>query len=111
MDIESIAKALKELGHPTRLSLFKTVVRAGIQGVAVGRLQEELNIPGSTLSHHISSLASAGLINQRREGRVLYCVAQYSQLQGVIGFLQDECCLDDPNHPKGDTLESYKDSE
>jgi len=111
MDIESIAKALKELGHPTRLSLFKIVVRAGIQGVAVGHLQEDLSIPGSTLSHHISSLASAGLIKQRREGRVLYCVAQYNQLQTVIGFLQDECCVDDPTHPKGETLASYKDNE
>ncbi len=108
MDIEIIAKALKELGHPTRLSLFKTVVRAGIQGIAVGGLQEQLNIPASTLSHHVSSLASAGLIKQRREGRVLYCVAQYDQLQDVIGFLQDECCVDDPSHPKGETLSSYK---
>lgn len=107
MDIESIAKALKELGHPTRLRLFKVIVRAGTQGVAVGRLQEELSIPGSTLSHHISSLASADLINQRREGRVLYCVAQYTQLQGVINFLQDECCLDDANHPKDEALASY----
>ena len=95
MKIEIIAKALKELGHPTRLSIYKSVVRAGYQGIAVGALQEKLNIPGSTLSHHISSLVSAGLISQRRESRTLYCIAEYKKLQKVINFLQDECCADE----------------
>lgn len=95
MDIEVVAKALKELGHATRLRIFKRVVRAGFQGIAVGELQQQLEIPGSTLSHHIASLVKGGLLNQRREGRTLYCVAEYEQLLGVIGFLQDECCADE----------------
>ena len=107
MNIEWVAKSLKELGHPIRLSIFKTLIKGGIQGIAVGVLQEELKIPGSTLSHHIASLVSAGLVEQRREGRVLYCVAQYEQLQNVISFLQDECCIDDANHPEGETLASF----
>ncbi len=95
MNLEVVAKALKELGHPIRLSIYKSVVKAGYQGIAVGGLQEELGIPGSTLSHHISNLASAGLISQRREGRTLFCVAEYEYLEGVIGFLQDECCVNE----------------
>ncbi|WEM45505.1 metalloregulator ArsR/SmtB family transcription factor (plasmid) [Photobacterium sp. DA100] len=95
MEIEIVAKALKELGHPTRLSIYKAVVRAGFQGIPVGSLQERLAIPGSTLSHHIASLVSAGLLTQRREGRTLYCVAEYEQLDAVIGFLKDECCIDE----------------
>ncbi|MGR5062978.1 ArsR/SmtB family transcription factor [Photobacterium sp. DNB22_13_2] len=95
MEIEVVAKALKELGHPTRLTIYKAVVRAGYQGTPVGSLQETLAIPGSTLSHHISSLVSAGLLTQRREGRTLYCVAEYEHLEGVIGFLQAECCIDE----------------
>lgn len=95
MEIEVIAKALKELGHPTRLAIFKRLVKSGKQGIAVGAVQEELKVPGSTLSHHISSLASAGLIKQRREGRVLYCVVEYEKLLSVITFLQDECCIDE----------------
>ncbi|WP_087024601.1 ArsR/SmtB family transcription factor [Thaumasiovibrio subtropicus] len=95
MNIEQVAKALKELGHPTRLAIFKSVVKAGFQGIAVGNIQAQLAIPGSTLSHHISSLASAGLLSQRREGRTLYCVAEYAQLETVIQFLQDECCADE----------------
>ncbi|WP_022942363.1 ArsR/SmtB family transcription factor [Psychromonas hadalis] len=95
MDIEVIAKALKELGHVTRLKIFKSVVRAGFQGIPVGVLQEELTIPASTLSHHIAGLVSAGLISQRREGRTLYCVADYEQLNTVIAFMQDECCINE----------------
>jgi len=95
MNIEIAAKALKELGHPTRLAIYRQVVRAGHQGVAVGKLQERLEIPGSTLSHHIASLLSVQLISQRRESRTLYCVAEYEKLQSVIGFLQDECCIDE----------------
>ncbi|WP_028865941.1 ArsR/SmtB family transcription factor [Psychromonas aquimarina] len=95
MDIDIIAKALKELGHPTRLTIYKSVVRAGYQGIAVGGLQKKLGIPGSTLSHHISSLVSAGLISQRRESRTLFCVAEFEKLQSVIAFLQDECCIDE----------------
>ncbi|MEZ9230672.1 ArsR/SmtB family transcription factor [Vibrio amylolyticus] len=95
LSIDTVAKALKELGHPTRLLIFRSVVRAGYQGIAVGGLQQKLNVPGSTLSHHISSLASAGLLSQRREGRTLYCVAEFQKLQSVIGFLEDECCLDE----------------
>jgi len=103
MDIDVIAKAFKELGHPTRLVIFKRLVKSGYQGVAVGAVQEELNIPGSTLSHHISSLASAGLIKQRREGRILYCVVEYARLLEVINFLQHDCCVDEMlNHSGGE---------
>lgn len=95
MELEIIAKALKELGHPTRLAIFKRLVKSGHQGISVGIVQEQLDIPGSTLSHHLSSLASAGLITQRREGRTLYCVAEYNKLENVIAFFQDECCIDE----------------
>jgi len=95
MQLEVIAKALKELGHPTRLAIFKRLVKAGQQGIAVGEVQQELKVPSSTLSHHISSLASAGLIKQRREGRTLYCVVEYDKLLSVITFLQDQCCIDE----------------
>jgi DNA-binding transcriptional ArsR family regulator len=95
MTTEEIAKAFKELGHATRLSIFKRLVKSGESGISVGVIQEDLDIPNSTLSHHISSLMSAGLIKQRREGRTLYCVVEYEKLLGVISFLQDECCSDD----------------
>lgn len=94
MEINAVAKALKELGHPTRLAIFKRLVRSGHLGIAVGVVQEELNIPGSTLSHHLSSLMSANLISQRREGRTLYCVPNFDELNAVLAFLRAECCAD-----------------
>ncbi len=92
MNTEKVALALKELGHVTRLSIFKRLVKAGENGLPVGELQKELNVPASTLSHHIAALVSAGLIHQKREGRILRCTAQYTVLNGIISFLTEECC-------------------
>ena len=95
MRTEEIAKAFNELGHTTRLMVFKRLVKAGEKGVSVGTLKDDLDIPNSTLSHHISSLVSAGLIMQKRDGKVLYCSVEYDKLLSVISFLQDECCIED----------------
>ena len=95
MNLEKAAKALKELGHPTRLSIFKILVKSGHGGLPVGSLAKKLKMPNSTLTHHISGLIQAGLVEQKRDGRTLYCIPQYKILEGVISFLQDECCIDE----------------
>lgn len=69
MDLNTAANALRELGHPTRLSIYRELVRAGHEGLPVGELQKHLEIPASTLSHHLSALISAGLISQERQSR------------------------------------------
>lgn len=94
MELEAVANALKELGHPTRLSVYKALVRAGECGLPVGELQRRLDIPNSTLSHHISALVSVGLLLQRREGRILYCLPQYEVLNQIMSFLVEECCAE-----------------
>lgn len=94
MELEAVANALKELGHPTRLSVYKALVRAGECGLPVGELQRRLYIPNSTLSHHISALVSVGLLQQRREGRILYCLPQYEVLNQIMSFLVEECCAE-----------------
>ncbi|CNK11345.1 Probable HTH-type transcriptional regulator ygaV [Yersinia frederiksenii] len=102
MELEEVAKALKELGHPTRLFIFKHLIKAGNQGLPVGELQRQLGIPASTLSHHISALISVGLIQQNRESRTLMCVAKYDVLENIIQYFQDECCINgtDPSPEK-----------
>lgn len=94
MDIATVASALKELGHPTRLGVFKRLVKAGEGGLPVGDLQKELEVPASTLSHHIAALVSVGLVKQVRKGRVLLCTAQYEVLNNIISCLIYECCKD-----------------
>ncbi len=95
MDVEIAAKCLAELGYTTRLEIFRYLVRGGRQGVPVGEIQSALGVPGSTLSHHITRLVSAGLVVQRRDGRTLYCVPQYKELDGLISFLKEECCINE----------------
>ena len=95
MEVETAANTLKELGHPTRLKLFKLLVKAGYEGLPVGEIQGQLAIPNSTLSHHIAKLISVNLIKQQRDGRTLYCIPQYQSLNALIAYLQDECCMGD----------------
>lgn len=92
MENEIAAKKLAELGHVTRLSIFRYLVKVGDDGASVGQIQEELNIPGSTLSHHISRLVAVGLIRQVRESRTLHCIPQFEVLNELIEFLKSECC-------------------
>jgi len=69
-------------------------VRAGDPGLAVGRLQEKLKIAPSTLSHHVKTLMTAGLIMQKREATTLVCHANYDVMRGLVNFLVAECCTD-----------------
>lgn len=98
MELNIVAMALKELGHTTRLSIFKTLIKAGHQGMPVGKLQQQLGIPASTLSHHLSSLISVSLVRQERQGRTLNCHACYDNLVALITFLTDECCSGGDEH-------------
>lgn len=93
MEVDEAAKALKELGHPIRLTIFKILVKAGYEGLAVGEIQEELDIPNSTLSHHIAKLVSVDLVKQHRDGRTLFCIPQYGRLNRLVVFLNEECCM------------------
>ena len=95
MNVESASEKLAELGHKTRLAIFRYLVKGGKQGVPVGELQTALDVPGSTLSHHINRLVSVGLVIQHRDGRTLYCVPQYDALNALISFLQEECCVNE----------------
>lgn len=96
--LETTAARLAELGHPTRLAIFKELVRAGPAGTPVGRLQQHLGIPASTLSHHLGKMVRVGLLEQRRESRTLYCVPRFDALNEAIDFLREECCIDESTH-------------
>ncbi|HHQ2445077.1 TPA: ArsR/SmtB family transcription factor [Raoultella ornithinolytica] len=92
MELNLAAAVLKELGHATRLEIYKVLIKAGYQGMPVGELQKKLGIPASTLSHHLSSLISVSLVRQERQGRTLFCHACYEKLAVLMAFLTEECC-------------------
>ena len=92
LDMDTAAACLAELGHPTRLRVFRLLVRAGPEGLPVGTLQSHLDIPGATLSHHLRHMLSAGLIVQEREGRVLRCCLVYRRVEALLEFLMSDCC-------------------
>ncbi len=96
MDQALAAQRLSELGHDTRLSIFRLAVRSGNQGLPVGQIQTELGVTASTLTHHLHRLVAAGLIEQQRDGRILNCVAKLKALREVMEFLNSECCANLP---------------
>lgn len=92
MDTDLAARQLAELGNPHRLAAYRLLVKAGDGGLAVGDIQAHLDIPASTLSHHLSRLIWASLVSQEREGRTLRCRANFAAMRALVGFLADECC-------------------
>lgn len=102
MNVEQAAKQLEALGNATRLQVYRTLVRAGDAGLPVGRLQERLGIPASTLSHHLQRLIATGLVTQERQATTLICRANYPAMDSLVGFLVDECCADAACAPSED---------
>ena len=94
MKVEKAARQLEALGNPTRLRLYRALVRAGNEGLPVGHLQDKLNIAASTLSHHLHRLILTGLVTQERHATTLICRANYPAMDSLVGFLVDECCVD-----------------
>lgn len=94
MNIETAASQLEALGNTTRLTIYRTLVRAGQNGLPVGKLQLKLDIAASTLSHHVKKLVEVNLVSQERQATTLICRANYASMDGLIGYLADECCAD-----------------
>ncbi len=94
MKVEQAAQQLEALGNPTRLRVYRALVRAGAAGLPVGRLQQKIGIAASTLSHHLHRLIMTDLVTQERHATTLICRANYQTMNGLLGYLVDECCLD-----------------
>ena len=94
MKLDDAAARMEALGNPTRLKIYRTLVRAGPDGLPVGKLQDKLDVAASTLSHHIKALVAVGLVTQTREGTTLICHTNYDLIRSQIGYLVEECCAD-----------------
>jgi ArsR family transcriptional regulator, arsenate/arsenite/antimonite-responsive transcriptional repressor len=94
MSLEQTALRLEALGNPTRLGIYRLLVRAGAAGLAVGEIQRRTEVPRSTLSHHLHRLIGVGLVTQERQATTLICRANYQVMNDTLGFLSAECCAD-----------------
>ncbi len=90
--LELHVQRLKALGHPARLSIVRRVVQGPMEGTPAGELQSCLGIPGSTLSHHLSELAHAGLIKPNRQGTTIRYAACFEVLKELTHYIWDNCC-------------------
>ncbi|MGA2883235.1 MAG: metalloregulator ArsR/SmtB family transcription factor [Bryobacteraceae bacterium] len=90
--ITRCADMFSAMGAEPRLRIVRLLLSAHPEGLVVGEIGEELNIPASTLSHHLEKLKNEDLVRVRREGTFLWYSANTDALQDLLGFLYAECC-------------------
>jgi ArsR family transcriptional regulator, arsenate/arsenite/antimonite-responsive transcriptional repressor len=90
--IARYADMFSAMGTEARLRIMQLLMTAEPDGLVVGDIQSELEIPNSTLSHHLDKLKNEGLVNVRREGTFLWYRANTDALKDLLGFLYAECC-------------------
>ena len=95
LDYATAASLLSQLGNMTRLKIVRELVQVGEGGMPVGEIRNILDIPNSTLSHHLSHLRGVGLVRQEREGTVLRCFVNFDHIDGIVSFLTEHCCAAD----------------
>jgi ArsR family transcriptional regulator len=92
MDNKAVIAALAALAQDSRLAVFRLLVQAGPEGLAATKIAEQLEIPPSSLSFHLKELTHAELVTQTKAGRSLIYSANFSTMNGLIGFLTENCC-------------------
>ena len=90
--LERHAEQLGALGHPLRLAILRFVVQGGEGGSSAGQIQEHVELPASTLSHHLSRLVDAGLLAIRPQGTFHYYAADYKALRALTDYVWEDCC-------------------
>jgi DNA-binding transcriptional ArsR family regulator len=86
------ADMFSAMGTEPRLRIMQLLLSAHPEGMVVGDIGSELEIPSSTLSHHLDKLKNEDLVKVRREGTFLWYTANTGALQELLGFLYAECC-------------------
>jgi ArsR family transcriptional regulator len=92
MDTAIAVQALGALAHETRLAIYRMLVEQGPAGLSAGIIAERLGVPPSSLSFHVQHLHRAGLVTQRRLSRQLIYAADFANMNGLVGFLTENCC-------------------
>jgi len=92
MDTKEVLAALAAIAQESRLAIFRLLVQIGPDGMAATRIAEQLDIAPSSLSFHLKELTHARLITSRSEGRFVIYAADVMVMNGLIGYLTENCC-------------------
>lgn len=92
MKSEDAVAGLAALAHPSRLALFRLLIKRGPEGYTPSQLAGKLDVPPPTLSFHLKELQRAQLIEFRRAGRFLHYRAHFPHINALIEFLTENCC-------------------
>src|SRR3954468_19652485 len=92
METSDAVAALAALAQDNRLDIFRLLVKAGPDGMAAGRVAEELDVAPNVLTFHFDRLRSAGLVTVRREGRSMIYAARYETMNTLLSYLTENCC-------------------
>jgi DNA-binding transcriptional ArsR family regulator len=92
MEREQALAALAALAQGTRLDIYRLLVQAGEDGLAAGKIGEELELPSATLAFHLKELKHAGLVTFTRDGRSLIYAAIYPTMNALLAYLTENCC-------------------
>jgi DNA-binding transcriptional ArsR family regulator len=96
MDELEATRALGALAQPTRLAVFRLLVREGPAGLPAGEVAVRLGVQPATLSFHLAQLERAGLLAARRQSRQILYAADFAAMGALVGFLLDDCCHGHP---------------
>ena len=84
--------ALSALAHESRLQVHRLLVQAGEDGLSAGAIAEQLGMPASSLSFHLTHMQAAEMVNQRRDGRSLIYTVNFECMDALMAYLQENCC-------------------
>lgn len=101
MDTKDVLVALAAIAQESRLAVFRLLVQVGPDGMAASKIAEHLDVAPSSLSFHLKELAHARLITSRAEGRFVIYSADVAVMNGLIGYLTENCCGGIPCGPAG----------
>src|SRR5829696_2531850 len=99
METTQAVRALAALAQETRLSIFRLLVEAGPTGLAAGEIAAAVGVSPTNLSFHLKELANANLLRSRQDGRYVFYSAYYEQMNGLLAYLTENCCVRDGCSP------------
>jgi ArsR family transcriptional regulator len=97
MEINDAVTSLSALAQPSRLGVFRLLVKTGEAGLCAGEIAQRLDLPKTTLSFHLKELAQAQLVEAQRDGRSIVYRVRVEGIRELMGYLTEDCCQGRPD--------------